>query len=88
MLAGFLRRNTINFSQACLLQAQAERLLLGFGFEVDSHSVLELIRDSTCTSYDCEFVALVIKLKTQVATMDKNLLREFPAFAKSLISCN
>lgn len=85
VLAGYLRRKTISFNQACLLQRQAESLLHGFEFEVDSHSVLELVRDSTCTSYDCEFIALAIKLNTKLITMDKKLLREFPEHAESLV---
>jgi predicted nucleic acid-binding protein len=78
ILAGYLRRKTITFGQACSLQSEAESLLAGAEFEVDSTSVLELVRDSDCSAYDCEFVALAIKLNTKLVTMDKKLLREFP----------
>ncbi|MGF1645010.1 MAG: type II toxin-antitoxin system VapC family toxin [Thiotrichales bacterium] len=79
ILAGYLRRKTLTFEQACALQAEAERLLDGAEFEVDSQSVLELVRDSDCSAYDCEFVALAIRLDTQLVTMDKKLLRAFPS---------
>jgi predicted nucleic acid-binding protein len=81
ILAGYLRRKTITFGQACSLQSEAESLLAGAEFEVDSTSVLELVRDSDCSAYDCEFIALAIKLNTKLVTMDKKLLREFPTRA-------
>ncbi len=79
ILAGNIRRNTITFNQACTLQSEAESLLSGSEFEVDSRAVLELVRDSDCSAYDCEFVALAIKLNTKLVTADKKLLRSFPA---------
>jgi predicted nucleic acid-binding protein len=84
ILAGCIRRKTLNFDQACDLQSEAESLLLGFEFEVDSHAVLELVRDSDCSAYDCEFIALAIKLNTKLVTMDKKLLLAFPKSAQPL----
>jgi predicted nucleic acid-binding protein len=84
ILAGYLRRKTLTFEQACSLQGEAEDLLSGFEFEVDSRTVLELVRDSDCTAYDCEFVALAIKLDTRLVTQDKKLLRAFPKHAVAL----
>ena len=86
ILAGCLRRKTISFDQACSLQNEAESLLAGAEFEVDSTAVLELVRDSDCSAYDCEFVALAIKLGTRLVTMDKKLLRAFPKRAAALIA--
>lgn len=84
ILAGYMRRKTIAFDQALALQSEAESLLSGSEFEVDSGSVLALVRDSGCSAYDCEFVALAIKLDTRLVTVDKKLLREFPARAVAL----
>ena len=81
ILAGYMRRKTITFDQARSLQSEAESLLAGAEFEVDSSSVLELVRDSDCSAYDCEFIALAIKLNTKLVTVDKKLLREFPTRA-------
>jgi len=78
ILAGYIRRKAITFEQANSLQREAESLLAGAEFEVDSLSVLELVRDSDCSAYDCEFVALAMKLDTRLVTMDKKLLRGFP----------
>jgi predicted nucleic acid-binding protein len=74
----------LTFEQACSLQGEAEDLLAGFEFEVDSRTVLELVRDSECTAHDCEFVALAIKLDTRLVTHDKKLLRAFPKHAVAL----
>jgi len=81
ILAGYMRRRTITFDQACSLQSEAESLLAGAEFEVDSSSVLEIVRDSDSSAYDCEFIALAIKLNTKLVTVDKKLLREFPTRA-------
>lgn len=78
ILAGYLRRKTLTFDQACSLQKEAECLLEGAEFEVDSQAVLELVRDSDCSAYDCEFVALAVQLDTKLVTMDSKLLRAFP----------
>lgn len=44
----------------------------------------ELVRDSDCSAYDCEFIALAMKLNTNLVTEDKKLLRAFPALAVAL----
>jgi predicted nucleic acid-binding protein len=84
ILAGYLRRKAITFEQANSLQREAESLLEGAEFEVESLAVLELVRDSDCSAYDCEFIALAIKLDTKLITMDKKLLRAFPKRAIAL----
>ena len=84
ILAGYLRRKTLTFAQACSLQAEAEDLLAGSEFEVESKAVLELVRDSDCSAYDCEFVALAIKFQVMLVTMDAKLLKAFPKHTVAL----
>lgn len=84
ILAGYVRRTDISFEQAMSLQAEAEELLAGSEYEVESRAVLELVRDSDCSAYDCEFIALAMKLNTKLFTMDKKLLRSFPHRALSI----
>jgi predicted nucleic acid-binding protein len=86
ILAGYLRRKAITFEQAISLQLEAESLLEGAEFELESLAVLELVRDSDCSAYDCEFIALAMKLDTKLITMDKKLLRAFPKRAIALSS--
>jgi len=84
ILAGYVRRKTITFEQAYELQREAESLLSGNEFEIDSLDVLTLVRDSECSPYDCEFVALAKRLGINLITMDKKVLRSFPLIAKCL----
>jgi predicted nucleic acid-binding protein len=78
ILAGYMRRGVLTFDQARELQAEAESLLTGNEHDVDSNQVLELVRDSDCSAYDCEFVALAQQLDTRLVTMDAKLLKAFP----------
>ena len=86
ILAGYMRRGSLTLEQACGLQREAESLLAGSEFEVDSLGVLELVRDSDCSAYDCEFISLALRLETRLVTMDKKLLRAFPKRAVALIA--
>ena len=86
ILAGYMRRGRLNFQQAASVQREAESLLAGSEFDVDSLSVLELVRDSDCSAYDCEFIALAVKLESKLVTLDKKLLAAFPKNAVSLKS--
>ena len=84
ILAGYLRRGSLTFDQAHALQREAEELLADGEFEVDSFKVLELVRESDCSAYDCEFVALALQLEKKLVTMDGKLLRAFPQIAVAL----
>jgi len=53
-------------------------------FEVKSSDILSFAKDSTCSAYDCEFVALAKNINSTLVTVDKKILSAFPATAKSL----
>ena len=78
LLAGTLRRKQLSFDAVREVQREAEALLFGSEYDVDSQQVLELVRDSDCTAYDCEFVALAIRLGVKLLTADGKLLKAFP----------
>jgi predicted nucleic acid-binding protein len=84
ILAGYMRRNVLTFNAARDLQLEAENLLAGAEYEVDSRLVLELVRDSNCSAYDCEFAALALTLGVKLVTMDAKLLKAFPKQAVAL----
>jgi predicted nucleic acid-binding protein len=84
ILAGAMRRQTLSFEAAREVQLEAESLLAGAEYEVDSRLVLELVRDSDCSAYDCEFVALATTLGVKLVTMDGKVLRAFPEHAVAL----
>ncbi len=84
ILAGYLRRKTLTFDAARELQAEAESLMAGNEQVIDSERVLELVRDSDCSAYDCEFAALAMQLEVKLVTLDSKLLKAFPRHAVSL----
>jgi predicted nucleic acid-binding protein len=84
ILAGAIRRRAMSFEQACLIQAEAESLLSGGEHDVSSQQVLELVRGSDCSAYDCEFAALALQLGVKLVTMDSKLLGSFPEVAVPL----
>ncbi len=86
LLAGYLRRKTLTFDEVLKVQAEAEALLAGNEHEVDSRRVIELVRDSDCSAYDCEFVALAARLGVKVVTMDAKMLRAFPQHVVALVT--
>lgn len=84
ILAGYMRRKSLTFEDARALQREAESLLAGNEYETDSQRVLELVRDTDCSAYDCEFAALAMRLGVKLVTMDSKLLKAFPRHAVSL----
>lgn len=78
VLGGCLRRKQLGFDKACLIQREAQALLFGNEHEVDSQHVLELVRDSDCSAYDCEFVSAAMRLGVKLLTADSRLLKSFP----------
>ena len=49
--------------------------------EVDSAAVMDLVAASTCSAYDCEFVALARHIGIPLVTEDAGLIRAFPDVA-------
>jgi predicted nucleic acid-binding protein len=80
----YLRKKMISFDQAIQIQAEAELLMAENEFEVKSSDILSLVKDSACSAYDCEFVALAKNFKSPLVTTDKKILSEFPSTATSL----
>lgn len=84
ILAGYLRRGTLTYEQTLAVQLTAETILGGNERSVESRSVLQLVRDSRCSAYDCEFVAVAQQLEVTLYTMDSTVLAAFPDTARSL----
>jgi predicted nucleic acid-binding protein len=81
ILAGFMRRKALTLEQATEVQDKVEAFMSGNEHDVDSARVLELVRDSECSAYDCEYVALAMRLGVRLVTMDARLLKAFPGRA-------
>jgi predicted nucleic acid-binding protein len=85
VLTGYFRQGLLTFEQAVGLQREAEDQLADLEFEVASLGVLELARQSRCSAYDCEYVALALHLDVPLVTLDRQILRAFPKCAVSLL---
>ena len=84
VLAQYLRKRLLSFEDAVRIMEEATRLMAGREYAVASMAVLALVNTSSCSAYDCEFVALAKDLKVPLVTVDKQILREFPNIAVSL----
>lgn len=78
LLSGYMRAGRLSLVDAKRLQHEAESLLAGNEYEVDSALVLDLAAASGCTAYDCEFIALSQRLDVPLVTLDRALLKAFP----------
>ena len=81
VLATYLRADIISLTIALEAAEEAEHLMRSNEFEVNAAQVLTLVSESTCSSYDCEFVALAKDLNIKLVTFDQKLVRQFPEVA-------
>jgi predicted nucleic acid-binding protein len=84
ILTGYIRRNQISFDTAMQLMEEAEDHMRGREYTVSSTHVLNLVKKSPCSAYDCEFVALAEDLEVSLLTTDRKILSTFPSVAVSL----
>ncbi len=84
VLAQYLGRGILSFEDVVRIMDEATRLMDGREYEVASMDVLQLVRESKCSAYDCEFVALARNLNVPLVTVDIQILREFPTDAVSM----
>ncbi len=83
VLAAYVRHG-MALSRAKQLMFDALRTLEQRDILPSYEEVLDLIAESDCTAYDCEFMALAKELGLPLVTADKQLLSQFPDWAVSL----
>jgi len=83
VLSIYLRKEILELTVVLQATEEAEQLMDANEFEVNSTQVMSLVADSSCSAYDCEFVALADDLNIQMVTFDKKIVREFPDIAIS-----
>lgn len=84
VLAHYLRKDLLTLEDAYQILAEASRLMHRREYQVASLPVLDLVTASTCSAYDCEFVALAQDLGIPLVTTDREILEQFPQVAVSL----
>lgn len=78
VLAGYLHRDLVSVEDATRIMREAESLMEGREYTVESGVVLRLAQSSGCSAYDCEFVALAQDLNVPLVTVDRKIVAEFP----------
>jgi predicted nucleic acid-binding protein len=81
VLALYYRKSLITEEESTAAIQYGQRLIGSNEHHVSPFAVMELVRHSNCSSYDCEFVALAKNLDTKLITYDKQILKEFPLIA-------
>lgn len=84
ILAGYLRRGQLTSIQVERCLYEAEWQMAGHEYFIPSSLVMNKVTASSCTAYDCEYVALADDLKTILVTCDGKLLKEFPELTVSI----
>ena len=84
VLALYMRQRGMTVEQAIQIIDKADELLQGREYALASRTVLELVAQSACSAYGCEFVALAQDLDVPLLTDDRRILSEFPKRAISL----
>ncbi len=83
VLIQFFRNDLIDRADVYTTMQIVSRRLKPTTFAISDIAVLDLAAGSKCSTYDCEYVALAIKLDVTLVTNDKQVLREFPGIAMS-----
>ena len=84
VLSLYLRKNYLDISQAKYLMEEAEYLMLGAEYHVNSNDILEFVTRTNLSAYDSEFVVLAEELGIKLITTDNKILKEVPEFTLSI----
>ena len=84
VLAGYLRRGEMDPGAVLTSVREAEALLRGREELPEAEHVMRLVARSTCSAYDCEYVAVAEALGVPLVTADRRILKDFPAIARSI----
>jgi predicted nucleic acid-binding protein len=84
VVSSFYRRKLVTYEQALDVIFNAEEQLVNSEYSVNSLKVMEKVKSSKCTAYDCEYVALAEVLNCNLVTNDKKILKYFPSIATDL----
>lgn len=83
ILASYLRQRGLGLADAWHAHELAEGLLGAHEYTLGGERVLQLVADSPCSAYDCEYVALAEELRVPLVTADRQILQHFPVVAQS-----
>ncbi len=77
VLATSIHQGHLTLDDAVEVVDVASELMQGREYAVDSADALNLASSSSCSAYDCEFVALAKELGVRLVTADRRIRRSF-----------
>ena len=84
VVSTFFKKEKITFDYAKEATLNAEEQMANFEYAVNSLIVLDKVKSSNCTAYDCEFIVLAEELNCKLITKDKEIINNFPNVAIDL----
>ena len=84
VLSTYMRQGLLSLDAALAINSRAEALLVESEYEVSAPAVLRLAKDSGCSAYDCEYVALAQHLDVKLVSEDTRLRKAFAGRAVGL----
>lgn len=84
VLATYIRSRLLELQDAELLFQRASEVIGTEEYEVETSDVLRLSKQSKCSAYDCEYLALAEFLGLEFVTADTKLAKAFPKRARLL----
>ncbi len=85
VLATSIHQGHMTLADAVDVMDVGNELMEGREYAVDSADVLNLASSSSCSAYDCEFVALAQELGVRLVTADRRIRRSFGDVTSSLV---
>lgn len=83
VLAGYFRNGKLSLTEVLEIMENAEVQMRDRELLVSSHTVMKFVSESSCSAYDCEFVALASELELPLVTTDRQVMNDFPDIAQS-----
>ena len=83
VLSFYIRKRLLTLEVAHRMMEQALQFMNAREYHVASAQVLNLVNQSVCSAYDCEFVALARDMDVPLLTADQQILGQFPETATS-----
>lgn len=81
VMAMYLRKDILDLGTVLQATEEAGQMMEDFAYRVNSAHVMQLVNNSACSPYDCEFVALAEDMGVQLVTFDRQICNEFPNIA-------
>lgn len=73
VLALYMRKKLMDISHVRNIMEEAEHLMQGGEYSIQSSEIFLLVESSGCTAYDCEYIALAKEFNIPLITTDKKL---------------